>query len=399
MNKIKSDFPIFDSYPDLVYLDNAATTQRARSVVGRIGTFLSEENANIHRGVYDLSTKATSAYEEVRKKVADFLKAPSSECIGFTSGTTDSANTIAKGYLKGQLKEGDNLVISIAEHHGNFIPWQQLAREKKAELRIIPLMNNGDLELSRLPKLIDSNTKFVSVQHISNTLGTLHDIEHIIEISHQHNVPVMIDAAQSAALYFLDWDRIDYDFLAFSGHKVFGPFGVGIVFVAPKYQEQVKPYKLGGGIIRDVQVDDTIFSRFPYVLDAGTPNISGVIGLGAAIDYLVSLDRTPLRKAQEELINSAADRLSGIQRVKVLGNPKRRSSIISFTVDGIHPHEIASFLNQDNIAVRAGMHCTQPLLDRLKTPATARLSTSIYNSVEDIDKLIDSINGLIKFWS
>ncbi|MFZ9046260.1 MAG: aminotransferase class V-fold PLP-dependent enzyme [Cyclobacteriaceae bacterium] len=399
MNKIKSDFPIFDKYPDLVYLDNAATTQRPKSVVDRIGLFLAEENANIHRGVYDLSNKATSAYEEVRKKVAGFLNAPSTECIGFTSGTTDSANTIAQGYLKGQLKEGDNLIISIAEHHGNFIPWQQLAKEKKAELRIIPLTNNGDLELSQLPKLIDSKTKFVSVQHISNTLGTLHDIEHIIEISHQQNVPVMIDAAQSASLYSLDWDRIDYDFLAFSGHKVFGPFGVGVVFVAPNYQELVNPYKLGGGIIRDVQVDDTVFSGFPYVLDAGTPNISGVIGLGAALDYLVSLDRTELRKTQEELINTAADRLSGVQGLSVLGTPKRRSSIISFTVDGIHPHEIASFLNQDNIAVRAGMHCTQPLLDHLRTPATARMSTSIYNSVEDIDKLIDSLHGLIKFWS
>jgi cysteine desulfurase/selenocysteine lyase len=399
LNNIKKDFPIFDKYPDLVYLDNAATTQRPKMVVDRIAKFLAEENANIHRGVYDLSNHATDAYEEVRKKVANFLNAPSETCIGFTSGTTDSTNTIAQGFLHNRLTEGDNLIISIAEHHGNFIPWQQIAKEKNAELRVLPVDRNGELALGHLEDLLDANTRLVSIQHISNTLGTLHEIQRVIDLAHDHGVPVMIDAAQSAALYSLDWNEINYDFLAFSGHKIFGPFGVGVLFAAPQYHDQINPYRFGGGIIRDVQIEDTVFSGFPYVLDAGTPNISGVIGLGAAIDYLSSQDRTKLRKEQEALVSYAEESISGIKGLKILGKPKRRSSIISFTIDGIHPHEIASFLNQDNIAIRAGMHCTQPLLDHFKTPATARLSTSIYNSREDIDKLVISLNGLINFWT
>ena len=239
----------------------------------------------------------------------------------------------------------------------------------------------------------------VSIQHISNSLGTVHDIQAVIDVAHQHAVPVMIDAAQSAALFDLDWKTLQYDFLAFSGHKVFGPFGIGVLFVSPEFQKHVQPYKFGGGIIKDVQLEETSFSDFPNVLDVGTPNVSGVIGLGAAIDFLISCDRESLKKQQQDLIQTAEGLLSNIPAVNILGAPKVRSSIISFSIEGIHAHEVASFLNQDNVAVRAGMHCTQPLLDHMKTPATVRMSLSIYNTIDDLQKMIKSINELIKFWS
>lgn len=399
MNRLKQKFPIFNKYPDWVYLDNAATTQKPLEVINRLHDFHQFENANIHRGVYHLSNLTSSNYELVRTIAAQFLQAPDANCIGFTAGTTDSINTLAHGLISHLVSPGDNLVISISEHHGNFIPWQQLAQQKQASLRIIPVDERGDISLEILEQNIDDRTRLVSVQHLSNTLGTLHPIKEIIELAHQKSVPVLIDAAQSAAIYDLHWRELQYDFLAFSGHKIFGPFGTGVLFIAPPFHSQFKPYRFGGGIVKDVQAYHSTFTSYPNVLDVGTPNISGVIGMGAAIEFLMSQDRAIWIQHLNDLTAYALKELSSISGIQIIGNPTKRASIISFNVEGIHPHEVASFLNQDQIAVRAGLHCTQPLLSHFNLYSTVRVSFSIYNQKADVDRLVDSLLELKKFWS
>lgn len=395
----KSHFPIFKKYPELIYLDNAATTQRPDGVIRAIHDFYTYENANIHRGVYDLSNKATSKFELIRGKVAEFLDSDNANTIAFTQGTTESMNIVARSFLPKMAKKGDNIITTLMEHHANFIPWQMYAQELGLELRVVPVDKNGDLKLDELSLLIDHKTRLLAVNHISNTLGTVNDIEKIIEIAHEKNVPVSIDAAQSASFYEISSKKLDYDFLSFSGHKLFGPFGIGILYVAPKYHEYITPYNYGGGIIKDVLVDKTTFTNYPYNLDAGTPNVEGVIGLGAALEFLGLWDKQIARNYLHNLIQYAEETLLSIPGVSVLGRPRQRSSILSFTVDQVHPHDVASFLNSDHIAVRAGMHCTQPLLDSMQTPSTVRMSATLYNTKEEIDRLREAIVELIKFWS
>ena len=398
-NLYRNQFLIFDKHPGLAYLDNAATTQRPKVVVEAIYDFYAYENANIHRGVYDLSNNATQKYEAVRSQVARFLGTENAASIAFTKGTTESVNIVANSFLSPTLNEGDNVVTTIMEHHANFIPWQKIAQEKKVEFRVIPIDKNGDLNLLALNNLIDRKTKLLSVNHISNTLGTINPIEEIIEIAHKKGVPVMLDAAQSAAYYELSQKKLQYDFLAFSAHKLFGPFGVGILYVADNYIENILPYNLGGGIIREVSVEETLFNNYPYNMDAGTPNIGGAMGLAAAIKFVSGLDKKEIQENINHLRIYCEEKLRAINDVNILGNPKKKSGIISFTIKAIHPHDIASFLNQDNIAVRAGMHCTQPLLNALATPATVRVSFSVYNTKEEVDRLVHSIKELINFWS
>lgn len=397
-NRFRSQFPIFDKYPNLAYFDNAATTQCPASVIEVMSEFYTNGNANIHRGVYDLSNHASAKYEEAREKVADFLGAKSRN-IAFTSGTSESMNIIARSYLSHQLKKGDNVVVSILEHHSNFIPWQQLAKEKGAEFRIAPIDQEGNLNMKALNGLLDSKTKMLAINHVSNTLGTVNDLQQITDLAHQKGIPVAIDAAQGAAFHELDQSSIGYDFLGFSGHKVFGPFGTGVLFVSNDYRDQIKPFNFGGGMIRDVREDDTDFTTFPKILEAGTPNVGGVIGLSAAIDFLNELDRGEARNHIHALGEYCRVQLAEIEGVRVIGNPKERTGIVPFSIDNIHPHDVSSFLNKDGIAVRAGMHCTQPLLQHLGVPATVRASFSIYNTKEEIDRMITSLKELIKFWS
>lgn len=399
LTNTKTYFPIFEKYPDLVYLDSAATTQRPKLVIDAINQFNSLENANIHRGVYDLSNAATKKFEQTREKVAKYLGSSNPKTIAFTSGTTNSINIVASSFLRSRLNKGDNIVITLLDHHANFIPWQMLAHEKGAELRVVPIDKNGDLDLLKLDKLLDGKTKFLSLNHISNSIGTTNDISQIIALAHKRNIPVMIDAAQSVAYYDLDIQQLDYDFLAFSGHKMFGPFGIGVLYVAEKWMKNITPYNYGGGIIKDVTIEKTTFSNFPFNIEAGTPNISGVMGLSSAIDFIQEFDKKEMRQHISALTNYCVDQLRSIKKVEIIGNPEKRSGIISFVVDGIHPHDVASFLNQDNIAVRAGMHCTQPLLAAMDTSATVRVSFSIYNERKEVDQLKDSLVELIKFWS
>ncbi|HHP7240467.1 MAG TPA: aminotransferase class V-fold PLP-dependent enzyme [Cyclobacteriaceae bacterium] len=395
---IKQQFPIFEAHPGLVYLDNAATTQRPKCVIDAITKFYTSENANIHRGVYSLSAQATEAYESTRQDVATFVGSKKPQTIAFTKGTTESINIIANSFVEKELQADENIVITLMEHHANFIPWQMLCKRKSAELRIVPLDQNGDIDLGKLITSIDDKTKIVALNHISNTLGTINPIAEIVGWAHKKDVPVMIDAAQSAALHNLEVESNGIDFLAFSGHKIFGPFGVGVLYVDEKFIPKVDPYTFGGGMIEAVTTAETSFLSYPHNLDAGTSNISGVIGLSKAIDFINELQKSKLIDHLAALTDYCRERLGEIEGLQILGNPKKHFGILSFTVDEIHPHDVSSFLNHDSIAVRAGMHCTQPLLESMEIPATVRVSFSIYNSKTDVDRLIVSLKDLKKFW-
>lgn len=368
-------------------------------VIDALNDFHISGNANIHRGVYDLSAKATKAYEDARKTVANFIGASSANTVAFTKGTTESINIVASSFLQDRLKSGDNVVVSMMEHHANFIPWQMVCKACDAEFRVIPMNQDGDLELGAVEKLIDGRTRLVAVTHISNTLGTVNDLSAIIEVAHRFETPVMVDAAQSAALYSLYVQSLDCDFLTFSGHKAFGPFGIGMLYAKPEHAIHIHPFNYGGGIVKMVSVENTEFMSYPTCLEAGTPNISGAIGMAVAIDFISTLDLPEVLNHIQEMTAYCRSELSGIDRVKVIGSPQSYSGIVSFVVEDIHPHDVATFLNEDHITVRAGMHCTQPLLNALNIPSTVRASFSVYNSMEDVDKLVISIRELIKFWT
>ena len=399
IKKVRSHFPIFEAHPNLVYLDNAATTQRAQSVVTAQSHFDLYENANIHRGIYDLSNQATQKFENARTEIARFLGSGNANTVAFTQGTTASINIVAQSFLAPRLQAGDNIVTTIMEHHANFIPWQMLAQKYQVELRIVPIDKNGDLDLVQLSNFLDKKTKLLAVSHISNTLGTIHPLDEIIGLAKRKDIPVLVDAAQSACHFEIGVDPLNCDFLTFSGHKMFGPFGIGILQVSEKYLADMMPYNYGGGIIKDVKIEKTSFRNFPHNLDAGTPNVSGVIGLAAALEFISGIGKPDMQSHLNKLTLYALDQLSQVPGIKIIGNPKRRIGIISFNLKNIHPHDIASFLNKDGIALRAGMHCTQPLLNAMGLQATARVSFSIYNNEEEINKLVVSLKELMRFWS
>ncbi|MEM1407045.1 MAG: cysteine desulfurase [Bacteroidota bacterium] len=396
---LKDRFPIFKSHPDLIYLDNAATTQRVDKVADLLDEVNRKDNATIHRGVYELSAKATARYEQVRSKVAGFLGSDNPNTIAFTKGTTESINVVARSFVKNRLRAGDNIVVTVMEHHANFVPWQVLCKEMDCELRVASLTPEGNIDVLSFERLVDQRTRMVAVTHISNVLGTVNPIEQLIETAHAQGAPVLVDAAQGATLYDLDVAKLNYDFLAFSAHKLFGPFGVGILYVNPEYMGDMQPYTLGGGIIQSVSADEVTFQSYPFNLDAGTPNVSGVLGLGAAIDFLNELDRSKCIAHAHELANRCLAKLERVKGIRIMGGAQmQRSGIVSFTLENIHPHDVSSYLNGDGIAVRAGLHCTQPLHHFMKAPSTIRISFSIYNTDNEIDILIDSIKDLKKFW-
>ena len=395
-------FPIFKNNPTLVYLDSASTTQKPRAVIKAETDFYSKYNANVHRGVYGIAVKASTAYENVREKTAAFIGAADKKEIIFTSGATASINLVAQSFLAPQLQVGDEIIISAMEHHANLIPWQQVCLQKKAVLRIIPINENGSLELDIYEKLLNVKTKLVALTHISNTLGTINPIKEIIEAAHLKNIPVLIDAAQSIAMH--DYGNIEADFLVFSAHKLFGPTGVGILYAKAKHLEKMQPIQFGGDMVRDVAFERTIFAPSPHRFEAGTPNVAGVIGLGAAIDFVNKIGRKNIFEHSQRLLHVAEEKLGNIKGVKIIGSrmsetirdtkPEIRhpkSAIISFLIGDVHPHDAATILAQRNICIRAGQHCTQPLMDFFNLPATLRASFSIYNSEEDIDKLMEGI--------
>ena len=396
---IKSHFPVFGHHPELVYFDNAATTQRPGMVIDRMNDFYSRENANIHRGLYDLSAKATTNYEGVREQVKQFIGGKMKESIAFTRGTTEAINVVANSYLKPRLEAGDNVVISAMEHHANLIPWQQVCLQKGAELRVIPVGHSGDVAIDAVSGLIDHKTRMLAITHISNTIGTVNPIHEIVGMARSNNVPVLVDAAQSACFYPLDVADMGCDFLAFSGHKVYGPFGVGVLYTHPERIDDMLPYNYGGGMIMDVGFEETTFMPYPYNLEAGTSQIAEVIGLSSAIDFLGKIDKTGAVSYVAGLADYFIEKLRGLKASVVIGSPEKHTGIVSFLLGDIHPHDVATFLAEANIAVRAGHHCTQPLLEHMGVKATLRASFSAYNTTDEIDHMTDRLNDIQKFWS
>ncbi len=402
VESIRKDFPVLHQTVNgkpLVYLDNGASSQVPNLVIERGSKYLEEEHSNIHRGVHYLSQKATTAYEGAREKVKRFINArESAECI-FVRGTTEGVNLVMHGYGRKFIKEDDEIIISAMEHHANIVPWQMLCEEKGARLRVIPMNDAGELLIDEYEALFNDRTRFVSITHISNALGTVNPVKDMIATAHKHGVPVMIDGAQAAPHIKIDVQDLDADFYAFSGHKMFAPTGSGIVYGKKSLLEKMNPFMGGGDMIRTVTFEKTTYAGLPNKLEAGTPAIASQIGLGAAIDYLNSIDRDAAIKHERELLRYATERISSIEGVRIIGTAKEKESVLSFVIDEIHPHDIGTILDQEGIAVRAGHHCAQPVMQRFNVPATARASFAFYNTKEEADALATAIEKVIEVFS
>ena len=385
---IKKDFPILRN--NIVYLDSASTTQKPQEIIDAIKEFYEKSNSNIHRGLYKLSEKATQLYESTREKVAKFINSNSEEII-FTRGTTESLNLIAN-CIGNIMKEGETILLTEMEHHSNLVPWQVIAKKNKFKLRFIPVDKNGDLMIDE--KLF-KNVKVVSVTHVSNALGTINDIKKIEELAHKNNAYFILDAAQSVGHFKLDVKKINCDFLAFSGHKMIGPFGIGVLYGKKELLEKIEPFLYGGDMIKEVNLNESKWNDIPWKFEAGTQNIEGVIGLGKAIDYIDKLGFDEIQKHEKEITEYALNELSKIKELKIY-SPKERAGIISFNVKGIHSHDVAQLLDNYNICVRAGHHCCMPLMKKLEVNGTVRVSLYIYNAKEDIDNLVESLRLIIK---
>ena len=382
----KQDFPIFQNNPSLIYLDNAATTQKPRHVINTISHFYNTQNANIHRGIYNLSEQSTKIYEQARAKIAQFINAQSSEII-FTSGTTASINMLARSLGK-TLSEGDEIVLTEMEHHSNLIPWQQLAKRKRLILKYIPITDNYQLNLEIANNLITEKTKIVSVSHTSNVLGTINNISSLTKLAHNKGAKIIIDAAQSISHIPLDIKKIDCDFLVFSGHKVYGPTGIGVLYGKHNLLQELQPSTYGGGMVQEITEENATWNDIPAKFEAGTPPIAQAQGLAAAIHYLQSIGIENIQRQEQQLANYAREKLSQ-SGIKTLGD---QGTVISFNINNIHPHDVAEILNRKNIAVRAGHHCAKPLHTKLNLQSTVRISLALYNTKKDIDALIQGLN-------
>jgi cysteine desulfurase/selenocysteine lyase len=399
--RIRADFPILATEvrgKPLTYLDNGATSQKPASVIEAIDRYYRAENSNIHRGVHYLSEQATDAYEGARAKVADFIGAPDQDEIIFVRGATEGINLVAHGFIETQLSQGDEILISHMEHHANIVPWQIAAEKTGAVLKVIPVLDSGELDLDAFASLLSDKTKLVSIVHISNTLGTINPVETIIEQAHARGVPVLLDGCQSVPHMPVDVAALGCDFFVFSGHKLFAPTGIGVLWGKRKWLDQFPPYQSGGDMIERVDFEGTTYKGIPGKFEAGTPHIEGVIGLAAAIDYVNGLDRPAALAHEHALLVAASEQLSAIDGLRIIGTAANKASIISFVIDEIHPHDIGTFLDADGVAVRAGHHCTQPLLKRFGVPATARASFAFYNNFEDVDRLVAAVRKMQRFF-
>ncbi len=395
INRIRSDFPILGTKvygKSLVYADNAASTQKPSQVIDSIKDLYSNHYANIHRGVHHLSQKSTALYEGARGTVKDFINASKVEEIVFVRGTTEGVNLVASSYLEPRLDPGDEILISEMEHHSNIIPWQLTAERTGAKLKIIPLLENGELDISKLPDLLTPQVKLVAVTHMSNSLGTLNDISPIIERAHNMGIPVLVDGAQSIAHMPIDVQALDCDFFVFSGHKIYGPTGIGVLYAKEDHLLSMKPYQGGGDMIMNVSFEKTEYNDIPYKFEAGTPNIEGTIGMAAALDYVSGLGIEVIDSYEQELLVYATERFSEIEGLQIIGTAPRKGSIISFVLDGIHPHDVGTIMDMEGVAVRTGHHCTQPVMDYYNIPATTRVSLSFYNTMGEIDEIAKAIS-------
>jgi cysteine desulfurase / selenocysteine lyase len=402
VEKIRKDFPVLSQTVNgkpLVYLDNGASSQVPQIVIDRGSKYLAEEHSNIHRGVHYLSQHATTAYEAAREKVKRFINAPDvKECI-FVRGTTEGVNLVAFSYGRKFINEGDEILVSQMEHHSNIIPWQMIAEEKGARVVMIPMNERGELIIDEYENLLNERTKMVAVTHVSNSLGTVNPLKEMIATAHKFGVPVLVDAAQSVPHFPVDVQDLDCDFFIFSGHKMFGPTGSGVLYGKREWLDQMPPYQTGGGMIRTVSFEGTTFAPIPDKFEAGTPAIAAGIGLGAAIDYINSVDFEAAAAYEHELLEYATERLADIPGVKIIGTAAEKASVLSFTIEGIHPHDIGTILDQQGIAVRAGHHCAQPVMEFFDVPATARASFAFYNTREEVDKLADAVQKVIGVFS
>lgn len=398
VNSIREQFPILHQTLNgkpLVYFDNAATTQKPLTVINAITNYYETINSNVHRGIHTLSEKATEAYENSREKARSFINAGNANEIVFVKGTTDGINLAAGSFGNMVVGEGDEVIVSQMEHHSNMVPWQNLCSQKKAVLKYIPVDEAGELLMDEFKEMINERTKLISVVYISNTLGTINPVKEIIEIAHTRNIPVIIDAAQAAPHLKIDVKDLDCDFLAFSGHKIYGPTGIGILYGKEKHLEAMPPYQFGGEMIKSVTYDNTVFNSLPYKFEAGTPNISGAIAQGAAFDFIEGLGHENIHKAEMQLLDHANKLFKETGGIRIIGTAKNKASVISFIVDGVHPYDTGSILDNLGIAVRTGFHCTQPLIEqRYKLPGTVRASFAVYNTMEEIDKLADGLKKI-----
>ena len=402
INKIREDFPILKQVVNgnpLVYLDNGATSQKPQSVIDAIVNYYSTTNSNVHRGVHTMSQQATDGYEGARAKVRQFINASDDREIIFTRNTTEGINLVAHSYGRQNIGPGDDIIVSNMEHHSNIVPWQMLCEEKGANLRVVPINDAGELLVDEYEKMLSSRTKLVSITHVSNALGTILPAAQIARMAHAHGAPILFDGAQAVPHMPVDVQELDCDFYVFSGHKLFGPTGIGILYGKAEYLEAMPPFLGGGEMIKSVTFEKTIYNDLPYKFEGGTPDIAGAIGLGAAIDYVNDLGFDQITAHEDELLRYGTDALSTIEGLKIIGTAEHKAGILSFVMDLAHPHDIGTILDEQGIAVRTGHHCAQPVMQRFQIPATARASLAFYNTKEDIDALVKGIDRVIEVFS
>lgn len=401
--ELRKDFPILSRLVNgkpLVYLDNAATTQKPQMVIDNTNHYYTFENANIHRGLHFLSELATESYEKARLKIKEYIGAMSVSEIIYVRGATEAINLLATTMCRGGFfNPGDEILVTEMEHHANIIPWQIMGGRKNVKLKPVPITDDGELDLESFAKMINEKTKLVSVVQISNSLGTINPVKEIIKIAHSYNIPVLIDGAQAVPHVAVDVLELDADFYVFSGHKMFAPTGIGVLYGKTKYLNELPPYQGGGDMIRTVSFEGSTFDDLPHKFEAGTPNIAGGIGLGAAIDYINQFNRQELIEHEHKLLEVATEKLSEIKGLKIIGTAKEKSAVISFIIDGIHPYDIGTLIDTDGIAIRTGHHCTQPVMKRFNVSATARASFAFYNTLEEVDKLAEGLKKVVKMFT
>ena len=402
VKEVRADFPVLHQNvhgKPLVYLDNAATTQKPQVVIDAVRCYYEADNANIHRGVHELSVRATEAYERARRTVQRFIGAARSEEIIFVRGATEAINLVAATFGRSRIGAGDEIVVSAMEHHSNIVPWQILCEQTGAKLRVVPMNDDGELRLDEYEKLVGPRTRLVAVVHVSNALGTINPVREMIEMAHRHDVPVLVDGAQAVPHMSVDVSELDCDFYAFSGHKLFGPTGVGVLYGKRALLEAMPPYQGGGEMISSVTFEKSTYAELPNRFEAGTPNIAGAVGLGAAIDYIERIGLDNIVAYEEDLLAYATEALSAIPEVRLIGTAKQKASVLSFVVEGVHPHDVGTILDTEGIAIRTGHHCAQPVMQRFDIPATARASLAFYNTRAEIDALAAAVRETIEVFA
>ena len=402
VERIRADFPILKSKvagKPLVYLDNAASSQMPQPVIDRLVRYQISEHANIHRGVHHLSEVATGAYEEARRKLQRFINAREEREVLFTSGTTEAINLVMHGYGRKFIGKDDEIILTTLEHHSNIVPWQMLAEEKGAKIRVVPINDAGELLIDEYEKLFNERTKFVGVMHVSNALGTINPVKHMIDFAHARGVPVLVDGAQAAPHLPVDVQALDCDFYAFSGHKLCGPTGIGILYGKAAILERMQPFKGGGDMILSVTFEKTTYNTIPHKFEAGTPPIAAAIGLGAAVDYLSTVGMDRIAAHEIDLLNYATEQVNAMPGLRIIGTAEKKAAVLSFAIAGVHPHDVGTLLNQDGIAIRTGHHCAQPVMQRFKVPATSRASFAFYNTMAEVDVLVAGIRNVQKVFA